>query len=483
VTRGLLLANRKNGVELKDQKKSINKIASRDPLTGLHNRDLFFDCLTRAIALAARNKKVAGVLFICIDRLKLINDTLGENYGNRLLKSLAMRLNACVRKSDIVARPGRDEFLILLPEIRYAEDAALIARKIFASVEAPFILRNRRFFISVNIGISVYPNDSDNAKALLNTSYTALQRARELGENTYQFYSPALTERAFERMVMENDLKFALQRKEFLLHYQPQIDLKTGMITGVEALVRWRTPQGNLVYPKKFLYLMEETGLIVQLGELVLFTACKQNKAWQEAGLKPIRVAVNISARHFHEKDITHIVSRVLEETGLEAKFLELELTESIFLKNLERTVKALKVLRGMGVNISIDDFGTGYSSLSYLKYFPINKLKIVEPFISSVSFSPTDEVIARAIIALAHTLNMKVVAEGVEKKEQMQLIRSLKCDELQGNIFSLPLPPEEITKLLTHKRKLKRLDKGGEKNFYVPKRVKEFITNECLPI
>lgn len=441
---------------MKDKKKSANKTAYYDPLTGLQNRDVFFNYLTQAIALAARNKKIAGVLFICIDRLKLINDTLGENYGNKLLKSLAKRLNACVRKSDIVARPGRDEFMILLPEIRHAEDAALIARKIFTSLESPFVLKKHRLFVSINIGISVYPNDGDNAKALLNTSYTALQRAREIGKNTYQFYSPALTERAFERMVMENDLQLALQREEFLLHYQPQIDLKSGLITGLEALVRWQKPGGNLVYPKSFIYLMEETGLIVQLGEWVLHTACKQNKAWQEAGLKPVRVAVNISSRHFHEKDITHIVSRVLEDTGLKPKFLELEVTESIFLKNLERTVKALKVLSGMGVNISIDDFGTGYSSLSYLKYFPINKLKIVEPFISSVSFNPTDEVIARAIIALAHTLNMKVIAEGVEKNEQLKIIRSLKCDELQGNIFSLPLPSEETVKLLKKEKKSK---------------------------
>jgi EAL domain-containing protein (putative c-di-GMP-specific phosphodiesterase class I) len=257
-------------------------------------------------------------------------------------------------------------------------------------------------------------------------------------------------------MVMENDLKFALQREEFILHYQPQIDLKSGKITGLEALVRWQKPGGALIYPKSFIYMMEETGLIVPLDEWVLHAACKQNKDWQEAGFRPLRIAVNISSRYFHEKDITHIVSRVLEETGLEPRFLELELTESIFLKNLERTVKALKVLRKMGVNISIDDFGTGYSSLSYLKYFPINKLKIVEPFISSVSFSPTDEVIARAIIALAHTLNMKVVAEGVEKKGQMQRIRSLGCDELQGNIFSLPLPPEEIDRLLKKDKKSK---------------------------
>ena len=453
-----LLARRKNGARRasENQKKAVDKNTALDPVTGLHNKDVFFDCLTRAVALAARNKKTVGILFVCIDRLKLINDTLGEEYGNELLRTLAKRLKACVRKSDIVSRPGRDEFTILLPEIRYAEDAALIARKIFRSLEEPFKLSQRSMLVSVDVGISVYPNDGDNAKALLNTSYTAMLRAKEIGKNTYQFYSPDLTEKAFEKMVMENDLQLALKRGEFLLHYQPQIDLRTGTITGVEALVRWKTPKGELLYPRKFLYLMEETGSIVQLGEVVLFTACKQNKAWQEAGLRPIRVAVNISARHFHEKDITHVVSRVLEETGIEPRFLELELTESVFLKNLERTVKALTVLRGMGVNISIDDFGTGYSSLSYLKYFPINKLKIVEPFISSVSFNPTDEVIARAVIALAHTLNMKVVAEGVEKNEQMQLIRSLNCDELQGNIFSLPLPPDEVGKLLKKEKRAK---------------------------
>jgi diguanylate cyclase (GGDEF)-like protein len=441
---------------LKDRGKSVDKTASCDPLTGLCNKTVFFNHVIQAIAFASRNKKITAILFVSVDRLKLINDTLGEAYGNKLLKTLAKRFGACVRKSDIVAWPGRDEFIILLPEIRYAEDAALIAGKIFTSLESPFTLKNHKLIVSANVGISIYPNDSDNAKSLLNTSYTALQRAKELGENTYQFYSPALTESAFERMVMENDLKFALQRKEFILHYQPQIDLKSEKIIGLEALVRWQKPGGDLIYPKSFIYMMEEMGLIVPFDEWVLHAACKQNKDWQEAGFKPLRIAVNISSRYFHEKDITHIVSRVLEDTGLEPQFLELELTESIFLKNLERTVKALKVLRKIGVNISIDDFGTGYSSLSYLKYFPINKLKIVEPFISSVSFSHTDEVIARAIIALAHSLNMKVVAEGVEKKDQMQRIRSLGCDELQGNIFSFPLPPEEIGSLLRKDKKSK---------------------------
>ncbi len=441
---------------MKDQKKSIKETAYYDSLTGLRNRAAFFGGLTRAIALAARNKKTAAVLFICVDRLKLINDTLGEKYGNKLLKTLAERLQRCVRKSDIVARPGRDEFMILLPEIRYAEDAALIARKIFVSLESPFTLQKRKLFVLVNIGISVYPNDGNDAKALLNKSYTALERAKEMGKNTYQFYSQELTDRAFERMVLENDLRFALKNEEFILHYQPQFDLQTGLITGIEALVRWQKPGNILVYPKSFLPIMEETGLIAELGERVLYMACSNNKAWQKDGLKPIRVAVNISAKHFQEQDIPYLVSRVLADTGLEPKFLEIEVTESIFFKNLERSIKALKILSGMGVTISIDDFGTGYSSLSYLKYFPINKVKIIEPFIASVSFHPTDEVIARAIIALAHSLNMRVIAEGVERRDQISAVRSLNCDEVQGNIVSHPLTSEELVGFLAADKRLK---------------------------
>ena len=427
-----------------------------DALTGLPTMELFFASLSNFIPLAARNEKTFAVLFVCVERLKLINDTLGENYGNKLLINLSKRLKACVRTSDIVGRPGRDEFVVLLPEIRLAEDAALIARKIFASLEAPFTLKKRKLLVAVNIGISVYPNDGDSAKILLNKSYSALERSRELGRNTYQFYSPDLTEKAFERMVLENDLRFALRNEEFILHYQPQIDLETGKITGVEALVRWQKPGGLLTYPKEFLPIMEETGLIAELGEWVLLTACSQNVALQGKGLTPIRVAVNISARHFHERDIPHLVSRVLAETGLEPRFLEIELTETIFFKNLERSIKALRVLSGMGVTISIDDFGTGYSSLSYLKYFPINKVKIVEPFIASVSFHPTDEVIARAIIALAHSLNMRVIAEGVEKRDQISVVRSLKCDEVQGNIISNPLTYEEVARFLASGKRLK---------------------------
>ncbi|MEW6587523.1 MAG: diguanylate cyclase, partial [Nitrospirota bacterium] len=290
--------------------------AYRDPLTGLPTKELFFESLTNALRLAERNKKTTAVLFMCVDRLKLINDTLGENYGNKLLKTLAKRIRSCIRKSDILARPGRDEFVILLPEIKYAEDAALIARKIFTSLQMPLTLKRQKLFVSVYIGVSVYPNDGSNARNLLNTSYTALQHARKLGKNTYQFYSPELTEKAFERMVLENALQFALKNKEFVIHYQPQFDLLTGMIIGVEALVRWQR-QGDLVYPKRFLYIMEETGQIAELGEWVLLAACSHNKEWQKMGLKSVRVAVNISARHFHEQDIPHLVSRILGETGL----------------------------------------------------------------------------------------------------------------------------------------------------------------------
>jgi diguanylate cyclase (GGDEF)-like protein len=439
------------------QVSEIKKSPYCDALTGLHNGALFYNCLEQALSFANRNKKTLAVLFISVDRLKLINDTLGESVGNQLLRAITKRLKSCLRRSDIVGRPGRNEFMVLLPEIRNAEDAARIARKFFASMEPPFVLKKTDIFITLSIGISVFPEDGNNAKAILKTSYTAMQRAKELGKNSYQFYSPSITKKDFERMVMENSLQSALMRKEFIMHYQPQIDLKTGRIIGAEALIRWKRPGVGLVYPKEFLPLMEETGLIVPLSEWVLKTACEQNKAWQNAGLQPIRIAVNVSARHFYEEDLTHLVSRVLEETGLAPRYLELELTENVFLQKLDRTVRALKVLRKMGVNISIDDFGTGYSSLVYLKHFPMNKLKIVEPFISSVSFSTAEEVIARAIIALAHTLNMKVVAEGVENESQLKLIRSLKCDELQGNIVSRPLPASRMARLLAKELLLKR--------------------------
>jgi diguanylate cyclase (GGDEF)-like protein len=433
---------------LEDRTDANNSAATYDSITGLPNKNIFFDRLAQALALARRGNRIAAVLFLSVDRLKLINDTLGQRCGDQLLKAVAERFNSCLRESDTVARPGRDEFMILLPAVTHAEDAALVAKKIFSALSSPFVLEKHEIFVTANIGISVHPTDGDDAPTLLRNSYTAMQRAKEMGNNTHKFYSPVINDKAFEQMIMENSLQLALRRKEFFLHYQPQINLSTGQISGMEALVRWQRPEVGVVYPNDFIHLMEETGLIVPLGEWVLHAACAHNKTLQEKGLKPMRIAVNLSVRQFHQ-NIVETVSRVLEETRLEPNFLDLELTESIFVKDLDAAVEVLTALRSMGVNISIDDFGMGYSSLSYLKYFPINKLKIVEPFISSVAVDPNDAVIAKAIVALAHSLNMKVIAEGVEKEEDLAFIRSLCCDELQGNIFSQPLSAEDIAKLL----------------------------------
>jgi diguanylate cyclase (GGDEF)-like protein len=437
------------GFVLQNQKEIFTDNNYSDVLTGLPNRYLFHDRLTQALALATRNKHNLAVLFMSVDSLKLINDSLGQNFGDQLLKTISNRLKNCLRDSDTVARPGRDEFMILLPEITYAEDAEIVAIKIISSLDSPFTVDKNEFFITTSIGISIYPSDGGDSITLIKNSYTAMQHAKEIEKNTYQFYSKEMNERAFERMMMGNSLRLALKREEFLLHYQPQVDLSTGTITGMEALVRWQRPGIGILYPNDFIQFMEETGLIVPLGEWVLNSACTQNKMWQKAGLKPLRMAVNLSTRQFHQQNITEVVSRVLKKTNLEPDFLELELTESIFMRKLDYTVRALKILRSMGIRISIDDFGTGYSSLCYLKYFPFDKLKIVTPFIPSVTIDHGDLVIARAIVEIAHSLNMKVTAEGVEKEEHLELVRSLKCDELQGNIFSHPLTSKEATKLL----------------------------------
>lgn len=439
---------------MEDLKVTLNNTAYYDALTGLPNRVLFYDRLTQAIALAKRNEHALSVMFVSVDNLKLINDTLGQDCGDRLLKVVAERLKSCLRKSDTVARPGRNEFMILLPEIAYAEDSAIVAKKIFTSIDVPFVHEKHELFMTFSIGVSVFPDDGNDATVLIKNSYTAMQRAKELGKNIYKFYSQDMNERAFKRMMMVNNLRLALRREEFLLHFQPQIDLNTGLICGMEALVRWQKRDYGVVYPGEFIHLMEEAGLINQLGEWVLKSACAQSQAWQKNGIRPVRMGVNLSAHQFHQKDLVKMISRVLEETGIDPKCLELELTEGIFIKNLESTVEALKALRDMGVHISIDDFGKGYSSLSYLKYFPINKLKIVEPFVSSVAIDPNDEVITRAIVKMAHGLNMKVIAEGVEKEDHLEFLRSLGCDELQGNIFSRPLPAEEVIKLLTEDKR-----------------------------
>jgi diguanylate cyclase (GGDEF)-like protein len=423
---------------------------AHDAATGLPSKEIFYDRLTQALILSKRTRRSLAVMFISIDSLKLINDKMGRRFGDQLLKAVSERIRGALRKSDTAARPGSNEFMVLLPEIPLGEFAAVVADKIFSALSSTLSLEQHEFFIKSNIGISIFPDDGNDAMTLIKNSYTAMQHAMARGHNTYTFYSPELNNRAFEMMLLENNLRLALKREEFVLHYQPQIDLRTGHICGLEALVRWQRPESVLVYPAVFIKLMEDTGLINQLGDWVLRQACVQNKLWQKAGMKPLRVAVNLSVKQFHQQNIVEVVKSVLDETGLEAEFLELELTESIFMRNIDSVVETLHTLRNMGVHIAIDDFGTGYSSLSYLKHFPLNKLKMVEPFVSCVTIGkPDDIVMANMIVGMAHSLNMKVIAEGVETNENMEFLRSIQCDELQGNIFSYPLPIEDVIPLL----------------------------------
>jgi diguanylate cyclase (GGDEF)-like protein len=438
---------------LKSPKALAPEPAYYDSLTGLPGRGLFFDRLSQALAFARRSHKTTAILFISIDNLKLINDTLGQSVGDLLLKAIARAITDCLRNSDTVARPGRDEFMVLLPETALADDASVVAQKILALQESPFFVGQHDLFLSISIGISVSPNDGDSAVGLIKNAYTALQRAKAAGNNTCLFYSQDMNVRALNRMKLENSLRFALRRKEFFLDYQPQINLRTGMISGMEALVRWNKPDRGVVYPKDFIHVMEDTGLIIELGEWVLREACSQNRKWQKAGLRPVRVSVNLSPRQFQRHDVAMTVSRALEETGLDPAYLELELTENVFMRNTGSTLEALTRIRSMGVHLSLDDFGTGYSSLSYLKHFPISRLKIVAPFISSDSLTDSEATIARAIVAMAHGLSVGVVAEGVEKVEDLEFIYSLKCDDVQGYIFSDAISGEEMTKALTREK------------------------------
>jgi diguanylate cyclase (GGDEF)-like protein len=421
-----------------------------DSLTGLPSRSIFFDRLSQALTFARRRKQALAVLFISLDNLKLINDTLGQNVGDLLLRAVAKSICECLRDSDTVARPGRNEFMLLLPEVAAAEDAAVVAQKILRLMESPFFVGRHDLFLSASIGLSVYPNDAGKAVELIRHSYTALHRARSTGSNTYLFYSEEMNTRAFNRMKMENGLRFALRRGEFFLNYQPQFNLRTGMISGMEALVRWNKPGVGIVYPCDFIHLLEETGLIIELGEWALREACSQNKRWQQAGLRPVRVSVNLSPRQFFRHDVAATISRVLEETALDPAYLELELTENVFMRNTEAVISALTRIRDMGVHLSLDDFGTGFSSLSYLKHLPINRLKIVAPFISPGSLTASETAIARAIVAMAQGLSVGVIAEGVEKAEDLEFIYSLKCDEVQGFIFSNAISAEEMTTALT---------------------------------
>ncbi|HET6518914.1 MAG TPA: EAL domain-containing protein [Geminicoccaceae bacterium] len=439
----------------KQTEETIRNLAYHDPLTSLPNRLLFNDRLTQAIERARRGRVMLCVMLVDLDRFKLINDSLGLASGDEVLRAVAERLVATVRKSDTVARLGGDEFLILLPGTEGAESAAVVAQKVLDSFKPLLPISGQEISITASIGIALYPHDGENAETLIRNADTALYRAKEQGRHTYQFYTTDMNARAFERLVLETQLRKALESAELVLYYQPQVRIDTGEIVGVEALVRWFHGDLGLISPAEFIPLAEETGLILAIGEWVLRTACHQVRQWHAVGFGDLRLAVNLSGRQFQQADFVATVARLLEETGFEPTQLELELTESVIMRDAEETIGKLRQLDELGIHLAIDDFGTGYSSLNYLKRFPIKSLKIDQSFIQDIPEDSNDAAIAQAIIAMAESLRLKVIAEGVETREQLELLRSYRCEEMQGYLFSRPLPAEELLELLREGRRL----------------------------
>jgi diguanylate cyclase (GGDEF)-like protein len=426
----------------------IRHQASHDRLTGLPNRLLFDERLSLALAYAHQRGEMLAVLFLDLDRFKTINDTLGHASGDQLLQQVAQRLAQCLKPSDTIARWGGDEFTLILPQVQSAQDATQIAQRIIKTLKTSFDCNGQELHVTTSIGIALAPYDGEDAETLVKNADTAMYRAKQQGKNNFQLYAPEMNTQALDQLVLINDLYKALNRGEFLLHYQPQVDLKTGAIVGMEALVRWQHPERGLVPPYQFIPLAEETGQISAIGEWVLQTACAQNRAWQAAGLPPIRIAVNLSARQFQQRNLAKLIDRVLSETGLKAEYLEVEITESIAMQDVTVTISVLKELQSMGVFISIDDFGTGYSSLATLKRFPLHTLKVDREFVKELTTNTKDAALIRAIVALGHGLGLSVIAEGVETVEQQEFLRSVHCDAMQGYLFSQPLPAEAAAQL-----------------------------------
>jgi len=438
----------------KQAQAKLNHLAYHDALTDLPNQVLFKDRLKQAIAYSRRTDQMHAVLLLNLDRFKTINDSLGYTAGDRLLQSVAQRLTSCVRESDTVARFGSDEFAVLLTQISRAQDAANAARAIKEVLDQAFIFDEQEVFISTSIGISLYPHDDRDTAGLLKAAGVALDRAKVEGGNSYQFYTAGGTTRALKQLVLESNLRGALERSEFVVHYQPQVTIPDFHLVGMEALVRWKHPSLGLLYPSEFVTLAEESGLIIPLGDWVMRAACLQNKAWQDAGLAPMRLSVNFSARQFQQPAFISTVAEILKETNLDPRWLELELTESSIMKEPEQAIEKLHELKLMGIRVAIDDFGTGYSSLNYLKRFPIDTLKIDKTFVSDVCKDPHDTAIVRAIITLGHALDLTVIAEGVETQEQLQYLTSLGCDVVQGFLFSKSLPAPVFEELLVEQRR-----------------------------
>jgi len=439
--------------EREEHEKLLEHQANHDALTGLPNRNLLADRITQSLAHARRYNLQVAVLFIDLDNFKFVNDSLGHALGDRMLIIQADRLHKSTRSGDTVARYGGDEFVVVVSNLEKSEDAALVAHNIQELVSRPFTIDGHEYGITCSIGISMYPKDGHNVGSLLKNADAAMYRAKEQSRNSYQFYTSEMNDRMVERMVVERHLRRALEMGQLEVYYQPQVELANGRIVGAEALLRWHSPELGLVPPGRFIPLAEDTGLIIPIGEWVLKTCCEQNKAWQDAGLPPLTIAVNLSGRQLQKKGLADVIAGILRETGLEARFLELEIVESTVMRDVDSAVAIMKELKGLGIHLAMDDFGTGYSSLSYLKRFPFDKLKIDLSFVRDIMTDPESAAIARAIIAMAHNLSLRAIAEGVEAEEQLEYLRLHGCDEIQGYYVSPPVSALDFELLLREER------------------------------
>jgi len=435
---------------LKKHHEKLEFMAHYDMLTNLPNRTLMYDRLKQALTLAKRHEYSVAVMLLDLDRFKDINDSMGHHVGDQLLVEVADRLEGCVRESDTVARMGGDEFLVILPEVGEATNVAHMAKKFLDSISRPLVLEGQEVYISSSIGITMFPMDGRDLNTLIKNADTAMYHAKAQGKNNFKFFTEDINKSTLERFKLESNFRRALEKLEFQLNYQPKVDLRTGEICGMEALLRWYHPEQGNVNPSLFIPLAEETGLVVQLGEWAIREACRQNREWQAMGMPPLRVSVNLSARHFHRKELTGMIADILDEVGMDPEYLMLEITENTMIENIEETISTLKRLREMGVGVSVDDFGTGYSSLNYLNQFSVDELKIDQSFVRDLRRDSDSKTVINAIIVLAHNLNLRVVAEGVEEMEQLEFLRQSGCDEVQGYHLSVPLSAEEFRILVS---------------------------------
>lgn len=442
---------------IKDRTAQLNYLSFHDTLTGLPNRILLEDRLTQAIVSAGQKEQTLALFLLSLDRFREIRDILGHRSGYQLLQNVAERLISHLPAGTTVARFEGDEFSLLLPQIENADGTLQIANRLIEALKAPFVVEGNELFITMSVGISLYPGDGENAQTLMGNTAVALRRAKEAGGNNYQFYTAGLNTKASNRLTLESNLRKALEREEFEVFYQPKVNFEGGQIVGMEALVRWRHPELGLVPPIEFISLAEDAGLIIPMGEWILRKACLQSKELQKAGFPALCVSVNLSARQFQQENLSEMIIGAIKNTGIEPTRLELELTESSIMKNPVSAIKMLQTLKEIGIKISIDDFGTGYSSLAYLKRLPIDVLKIDKSFVQEVAINPDDAALVMTIITLAHNLRLKVVAEGVETEEQLKFLHQLRCDEWQGYFCSRPLEFEDF------KRFLRKQNNNGE--------------------